>query len=115
MIKIFHNPRCKHSRAGLGYLRARLSDFQVREYLKNPITKEEIKEILLKSNLHPTEIVRTQDDYYKRNLKGKNFNDDEWIKILVDNPKLIQRPIVVGKYKAVLANPPEEIDKMLNK
>lgn len=112
MLKIYHNPRCKHSRAGLEHLRSKTSDFEVREYLKDPITKDEIKEILLKTNLDASEIVRTQEEYYKKNLKGRNFNGDEWIKILVDNPKLIKRPIVVGKLKAVIGSPPDEINKM---
>ncbi|MFA5649028.1 MAG: ArsC/Spx/MgsR family protein [Bacteroidales bacterium] len=113
MLKIFHNPRCKHSRAGLEYLKTKTNNFKVRLYLKEPITKDEVKEILLKSNTSPDLLVRKQEDYYKKMLKGKNFNTDEWIKILVDNPNLIQRPIVVGKLKAVLANPPEEVDKLL--
>ncbi|MDY0200650.1 MAG: ArsC/Spx/MgsR family protein [Tenuifilaceae bacterium] len=113
MLKIFHNPRCKHSRAGLEYLKTKTDNFKVRLYLKEPITKDEVKEILLKSNTSPDLLVRKQEDYYKKMLKGKNFNTDEWIKILVDNPNLIQRPIVVGKLKAVLANPPEEVDKLL--
>lgn len=112
MLKIYHNPRCKHSRAGLEHLKSKTSDFEVREYLKDPITKDEIKEILLKSNLNAHEIVRTQEEYYKKNLKGRNFNSDEWVKILVDNPKLIKRPIVVGKLKAVIGIPPEGINLM---
>ena len=113
MLRIFHNPRCKHSRAGLEYLKEKTDDFEIRFYLKEPITKDEVKEILLKSNVSPEELVRKQEDYYKKMLKGKTFNTDEWIKILVDNPKLIQRPIVVGKLKAVLANPPQEVDKLI--
>ncbi|PKP35075.1 MAG: arsenate reductase [Bacteroidetes bacterium HGW-Bacteroidetes-15] len=112
MLKIYHNSRCKHSRAGLEHLKSKTSAFEVREYLKDPITKEEIREILLKTNLPPSELARTQEDYYKKNLKGRNFNDDEWVKILVDNPKLIKRPIVVGKLKAVIGSTPEEINKM---
>jgi len=113
MLKIFHNPRCKHSRAGLDYLKSKTSDFQIRDYLKDHITKEEIKEILLKTNLPAKELARTQEEYYRKNLKGKNFTNDEWVKILLENPKIIQRPIVVGKLKAVIANPPIEIDKLL--
>lgn len=111
-IKIFHNTRCKHSRAGLDYLKSKTSDIEVREYITDTITLDELKEIFLKSNLKPIQIVRTNEEYYKTYLKGKNFSNDEWIKILAENPKLIQRPIVVGKYKAVLGNPPEEIDKL---
>jgi len=111
--KIFHNPRCKHSRAGLEYLKSKTADFIVRNYLDQPITQSEIREILLKSNLKPIQIVRTQEIYYKTYLKGKNFNDDEWVKILSENPKLIHRPIVVGRYKAMVCNPPELMDSIL--
>lgn len=113
MLRIYHNPRCKHSRAGLEYLKSKTDNFEVRLYLKQPITKDEVKEILLKTNQNPEQLVREQEDYYKKSLKGKNFTVDEWIKILVDNPRLIQRPIVVGKFKAVLANPPEEVEALI--
>lgn len=78
------------------------------------ISEDEIREILLKNNKKPFDLVRKQEAVFKSNFKGKNFNDDEWIKILIENPKLIHRPIVVGKYKAILANPPENIDELLN-
>lgn len=110
--KIFHNPRCKHSRAGLDYLKNLTSDIVVRDYLSESITKSELKEILLKINLKPSQIVRTKEEYYKTYLTGKSFSEDEWINIIMENPKLIQRPIVVGKYKAVIAIPPEEIAKL---
>ena len=113
MYKIYHNSRCKKSRAGLAYLQEKTSDFEIVEYLKTNIKEEEIKEILLKINRSPAEIVRTQEEFFKKNLKGKTFNDDEWIKILIENPKLIHRPIVVAKHKAVIGDPPENIDKVL--
>jgi arsenate reductase (glutaredoxin) len=112
-IKIYHNSRCRKSRAGLEYLGAKTKDFEVIEYLKTSITEEELRDILMKLNKKPSEIVRTQEEVYKKELKGKNFTDDEWIKILLENPKLIQRPIVVGKYKAVIAQPPEELDCLI--
>jgi len=111
-LKIFHNPRCKHSRAGFEYLKTKTDDYTVKEYLKEGVTTDDLKEILLKTNLPPSAIVRANEDYYRKELKGKNFTNDEWIRILIENPKLIQRPIVVGKLKAVIANPPELIDKL---
>lgn len=110
--KIFHNPRCKKSRAGLDYLKSKTTQFVVRYYLDPPITPDEIREILLKSNLKPMEILRTQEQYFKTYLKGKNFTDDEWVKIISQNPKLIKRPIIVGKYKAIVGNCPELIDQL---
>lgn len=112
-IKIFHNPRCRHSRAGLEYLKKKTIDVEVRNYIAEPPSPDELKEILLKLNKKPNEIVRTQEEYFKSALKGKTFTDEEWIKILCENPKLIQRPIVVGKHKAVVANPPHDIDKII--
>lgn len=111
-FKIYHNTRCKHSRAGLEYLKSKTADIEVRDYISDIITFKELKEILLKTNLKPSQIVRTNEEYFKTYLKGKSFTDDEWIKILIENPKLIQRPIVVGKYKAIIGNPTEEIDKL---
>jgi len=110
--KIYHNSRCKNSRAGLDYLKKLTSDIEVRDYLADSITLKELKEILLKTNLKPSQIIRTNEAYYKMYLKGRNFTNDELMKIILENPKLIQRPIVVGKYKAVIGNPPEEIDKL---
>ncbi len=112
MVTIYHNPRCKKSRAGLQYLQSKTDDIQIVEYLKNPLTEEELKKLLMLLNKKPQEMIRTQETVYKQNFKGKNFTDDEWIKIMVENPKLIKRPIVVKGNKAVWGDPAEEIDKL---
>ena len=113
MLKIYHNSRCKKSREGLQYLEASGKEFEIIEYLKNGLSVEELKEILLKLNKKPADIVRTQEDYYKKNLKGKEFTEEEWIQIISENPKLLQRPIVVDRHKAVLAQPANELDCLL--
>ena len=113
MLKIYHNSRCKKSRAGLAYLQEKTSDFEIREYLKESFTPEELIDALQKMNKKPFDIIRKQEEVYKKQYKGKEFPDDQWIKILIENPKLIERPIVVSNNKAVLAQPPENIDKLL--
>lgn len=115
MIKIYHNSRCRKSRAGLQYLQDKGVDFEIVEYLKNGISEEELKDVLIKMNVRPTEIIRTQEDIYKKQFKGKNFTDEEWIKILLENPKLIKRPLVLKGYKAVWADPPENMEKLFKK
>ena len=112
MIKIYHNPRCKKSRAGLQYLREKKVEYEIIEYLKAPFTEAELKDVLIKMNKKPAEVIRSQEDVYKKNFKGRNFTDDEWVKILIEYPKLIQRPIVMKNYKAVLGDPPENIDSL---
>jgi len=115
MLTIYHNPRCKKSRGGLQYLRDHNIETKVVEYLKEPLGADQLKILLMKLNKKPGDIIRTQEDIYKKELKGKNFTDDEWIKILIENPKLIQRPIVEDRHKAVIAQPPEMIEELIKK
>ena len=109
MIKIYHNTRCKKSRAGLQYVQEHTNDLEVVEYLKNPINEGVLKDLLMKLNLKPHDMVRTQEAIYKSNFRGKNFTDDEWVKIMIENPKLIKRPIVVKGNKAVWGDPAENL------
>ncbi len=112
-IKIYHNPRCKKSRAGLEYLKQKSSDFVIIEYLKNTLSFDELKTIFEKLKKKPEELIRTQDESFKTEHKHKNYSDDEWLNIIVKNPKLLQRPIVTVDENAILAIPVEEIDKIL--
>ena len=112
MYTIYHNPRCSKSRNGLEYLKSKTTDIEVVEYLKEPFSQEFFIKVLMKLNKKPIDMIRTHEAIFKSDFKGKNFNDDEWVKIMVDNPKLINRPIVVKDNKAVWGNPPEEIDKL---
>jgi arsenate reductase (glutaredoxin) len=113
MLKIYHNPRCSKSRKGLEYLKSKTTDFETFEYLKDGLTKEDLQEIILKTNMKPIELVRTQEELFKKELKGKNFTDEEWIDIIIENPRLLQRPIILSKHKAVFAQPPEKLDELL--
>jgi arsenate reductase len=113
MLKIYHNPRCMKSRAGFEYLKSKTSNFEVVDYLKTGLKKADIKEILLKTNLKPLDLVLKQEELYKKELKGRSFTDEEWIRIICESPKLLQRPIVVAKHKAVLGDPAEKIDEVM--
>ncbi|RLD91514.1 MAG: arsenate reductase (glutaredoxin) [Bacteroidetes bacterium] len=112
MITIYHNPRCKKSRAGLELLKNKTEDFTVVEYLKTLLTEEQLTMLLMKLNKKPQEMIRTQEAVYKQNYKGKNFTDEEWVKIMVENQKLIKRPIVVKDNKAVWGDPAENINEL---
>jgi arsenate reductase len=113
MLRIYHNPQCKKSRAGLQYLQEKNLKFEVIEYLKKPLVEKELEKLLIKLNKKPAEIIRTQEEYFRRNLKGKNFSDHEWIRIISENLKLLQRPIVEADYKAVVGDPVENINSIL--
>ena len=108
-MKIYHNPRCRKSRETLNLLEEKNQDFEIIEYLDNPPTEKELKDILKKLDKKPVDIIRKNEQIFKDNFKGKELSDDEWIKVLVSNPKLIERPIVVKGNKAVLGRPPENV------
>jgi len=112
-MKIYHNPRCSKSRAGLQYLENKTSNFEIVKYLEEGISAKELGELIAKTGKKPFDFVRTQEQDYKDEFKGKVLSDQEWIKVLAENPKLLQRPIVVNGDKAVLGNPPENIDHIL--
>ena len=113
VMKIYHNPRCAKSRAGLKYLEEKGYDIEIKKYLTDGITESELKEIITKSGEKPFSFVRTQEKEYKEIFKGKKLSDDEWIKALIEHPRLLQRPIVVNGNKAVLANPPENVENII--
>lgn len=113
MLTIYHNPQCTKSRNALKQIEAKGIPFQVIEYLKEIPSKNELKEVLSKLNLKPLDIVRTGEQIFKDNFKGKTFTDAEWIDVLVENPKLIQRPIVFDDKKAVIGREPGSVEKLL--
>ncbi|MGV8140038.1 MAG: polyphosphate kinase 1 [Mangrovibacterium sp.] len=112
VMEIYHNPRCTQSRAGLQYLEENGYHVEVRDYMKNGITEEEIRMILGKSGLSAFDLVRTNDSLYKERYKGQKLSQDQWIAILSENPRLLKRPIVINGKEAILAQPPEKIEKI---
>ncbi len=113
MLKIYHNPRCKKSRAGLEFIKGKGLEVEVIEYIKNPLTEEQLTVLLAKLHLKPQYIIRMQEDIYKKRFKDKNFNEEEWVKIMVEFPNLIQRPIVEKKYSAIIGDPIENLETFL--
>ncbi len=113
MIQILHNPRCAKSRAGLKFLQDKGIEPEIIKYLDDTPTAAEFKEILKKMGAKPTDVLRKNEAVFKEKFKGKEFSDDEWVEIMVNNPKLIERPIVINGDKAVLGRPAEAIEKVL--
>lgn len=112
--KIYHNTRCKKSRDGLQYLEEKGINPEIIAYLKDePFTEKSLADVIQKLGIKPQELIRTQEATYKQNYKGKELSDQEWIKILVENPKLIRRPIIVKENKAVVGDIVEHIDALL--
>ncbi len=95
------------SRQTLELLKSKGQDPEVVLYLETPPTQKELKAILKKLNIKPEQLLRKGEAIYKENYKGKTLTDTQWIKAMVENPKLIERPIVIEGDKAVIGRPPE--------
>lgn len=113
MITIYHNPRCTKSREGLCFIEELNEEITVRKYIDEPFTVNELKDVIKKLNIKPIELVRNKEKIWIDNFKNKNLSNEELITILVENPKLIERPIIVKGNKAVIARPKEKINEIL--
>ena len=113
MMKIYHNPRCSKSREALQILNDLGAKVDVINYLEQIPSREELADLLSKLNLKAEDIVRKNETVFKEKFKGRRCTEKEWIEILHNNPKLIQRPIVVNGKKAVVGRPPEIVKSIL--
>lgn len=113
MIKIYHNPRCRKSREGLGVVEKSGNDFEVVKYLQSVPTKKELKEILNCLDISPKMLVRTNEKIWKEKFRGKLLSDEEIIDAMLEHPILIERPIVANGNKAVIGRPTERIEEIL--
>lgn len=111
-MKIYHNPRCSKSREALQFLEEKHNEIEIVEYLKNPISEQELFSLFQAMDISIDDLIRKNEDEYKP-FKNQKFNDKEWVKILSEHPKLIQRPIVAHNNKVVLARPIEKLFKIL--
>ncbi|WP_338365620.1 arsenate reductase (glutaredoxin) [uncultured Pseudoalteromonas sp.] len=113
-VTIYHNPRCSKSRETLALLEQNNVTPNVVEYLKTPLNHEQISQLLDQLGFSSArQLMRTKEDAYKAlNLKEET-NESALVNAMVDNPKLIERPIVQNSGKAALGRPPENVLSVL--
>ena len=113
MIKIYHNPRCRKSREGLEILQNSGQAFEIKEYLKEIPSTDELASLIKLLDISPIDLVRKNEAIWKENYKGKTLSNSEIIAAMINNPKLIERPIVVNNNKAIVGRPAENIKRIL--
>lgn len=110
MLKVYFKASCATCQTALKLIRNTTKDkFEKTEYLVDVPTEEEIKNILKMLGISAEQLVRKKEPVYKERFDGKTFSEDEWIKILHQNPILIERPILVLNDKAIIGRPMEAI------
>ena len=113
MITIYHNPRCSKSREGLCFLEEQQIPHSVVKYLDEGLSIDELNKIIKILNITPIELVRTKEEIWKEKYKNKSLTDNEIIKIMSENPKLIERPIVTNENQGVIARPFSKIKEII--
>ena len=112
-MKIYHNPRCSKSRNTLSIIQKMGNEVEIIEYLNSPPTAKELEVILEMLNIQPIELIRKNEIIWRENYRGKQMRDDEIINAMRENPKLIERPIVIKNGKAIIGRPPEKVLNLL--
>jgi len=113
-VTIYHNPRCSKSRETLKLIETRGLKPKIVDYLKTPPSAAELKAIVKRLGLKPEELLRTGEPRYAElGLTDRHLDDDALIALMVANPILIERPIVVANGKAAIGRPPETVLEIL--
>lgn len=111
-VKIYHNPECSKCRQTLDLVRARGVEPEIVEYLENPPDEKTLEQLLSKLGIEPGELIRKKEDLYEE-LNLEQAGRRELIAAMVENPVLIERPIVVKGEQATLGRPPENVLNIL--
>lgn len=114
MTDVFlHNPRCSKSRAALELVRVAGLELPVREYLRDPLSVDELRGIVQLLGVRPIDIVRRGEEQYKALGLSDATPDEEVLRAMAEHPILIERPIVVRGGRAVVGRPPETVQELL--
>ena len=113
-LKILHNPRCSKSSQPLAILSESGIDVDIIEYLKDVASKETLKQIINILGIKPRDLLRKGEGVYKENnLRREGLPDEDLIQFMIDNPILIERPIVYDANRAVIGRPPDNVLKLI--
>ncbi|MCQ4141693.1 arsenate reductase family protein [Chryseobacterium sp. EO14] len=115
LVKVLHNGNCSKSNAVLEYLDENGVPFEIINIVEDPLSELEIKTVLKKLNQSVFHIIRKTGKLYLENFADKNLSEEEWIKVLAENPSLIQRPIIIKGSVAMLGRPIENVKYFIEK
>jgi arsenate reductase (glutaredoxin) len=113
IITIYHHARCGKSRQTLALIRENGIEPEIIEYVKTPPSLYEIEKILKQLDMPAEKLVRKNEAIFKEKYSGREFSEKQYIQAMVDDPILIERPIVIKGNKAVIGRPPENINLLL--
>jgi arsenate reductase len=111
-VTLYHKPTCGTCQKVLKALQTKGAEITAIEYLETPPSESELDAILKKLKMKPEALARKKEPLYEEKFAGKNLSRAQWLKVLHENPVLIERPIVVMGERAVVARPPERLAEL---
>ena len=112
-MKIYFNKECSKCLEAFELIKSKGQSVEIVDYLNEPPSVETLKGIVKVLGIKPIELVRKKEPSFIEKFEGKNFSDNEWLKILSENPILIERPIIIEGNKAIIGRPPIKVLNLL--
>lgn len=105
----YHNPRCTKSREGLALLQEKGIAPEIRLYMEDPLTPDEMEDLVDVLDIEPSSLLRRDEKVWKEEYRDLELTEDEILLLLIEHPQLMQRPILVNGNKAAVGRPVEEL------
>ena len=115
MIKILHNNSCSKSRGILEYLDENGVPFEIIDIINEPLSETELRTVLKKLHCSVKDLVRTNDKLYKEKFRDQNLCDEDLVQMLLKNPSLIQRPVIIKGSVALIGRPLDNVKIFIEK
>jgi arsenate reductase len=116
MLKVYYKANCATCQTALSLIRKNSKEkIEKTEYLVDVPSEKEIREILKLLEIKAEELVRKKEPVYKKKFEGKRLTEKEWIQVMIKNPILIDRPIVIKDNKAIIGRPAEKVLELFGK
>ncbi len=109
MIKVLHNPNCSKSRAILEHLDENNVAFEIIDIINEPLSEDELKAVLRKLDMQPSELIRSEDPFYKEKFGQRSLSEEEMMQAMLEYPSLIQRPVLIKGPVAMIGRPIENL------
>ena len=111
-IMIYYNPESNSDRKTVAHAQGMSPHIKTYAHSKSPSTSTSWQMILKYLDVHPKDLLNKAHPYYQKNIRGKEFNEEDWVTVISNNPDLIKAPIAVRGRRAVICNNPTDIYKL---
>jgi len=112
-MKMLHHNYCTKSLCALDFANSKNITIEVVDYIKNPLTKEELIDLLKKLKINAADLIRKSEPVFVKKYEGKNLSEEDWIAAMIQHPILIERPVFINGDKAVIGRPAERVFEIL--